>query len=85
MGQSCQLLCAMMGQEAGRQREAWQTLCNPISGGGHRPLIKMTHYGGNNHGEFNGFTALGKNIGTSESSQRDSDYVKEHSVLNFRI
>ena len=45
----------------------------------------MTHcmHGGDNHGEFNGFTALCKTIGTSKSTQKDSDYVKEHSVLKY--
>ena len=45
----------------------------------------MTHcmHGGDNHGKFNGFTALCKTIGTSKSTQKDSDYVKEHSVLKY--
>ena len=38
---------------------------------------RMTHslYGGGNHGEQNGFTALGKSIGTPKSSDKDSAYV----------
>jgi len=45
----------------------------------------MTHvfHGGDNHGNFNGFTAFGKKIGTPKSSEMDSDYVKEHQVLKF--
>ena len=46
---------------------------------------RMTHslYGGGNHGQQNGFTALGKKIGTSKSTQKDSDYVTEHQVLKY--
>ena len=46
---------------------------------------RMTHclHGGDNHGKFNSFTALGKTIGTHKSTQRDSEYVEEHSVLKF--
>jgi len=46
---------------------------------------KMTHcmHGGNNHGSCSGFTSLSKYIGTSQSSQTDSDYVKEHSILKY--
>ena len=45
----------------------------------------MTHvfHGGDNHGNFNGFTAFGKKIGTPKSSEMDSDYVKEHQVLKY--
>jgi hypothetical protein len=43
----------------------------------------MTHclHGGVNHGMSNGFTALGKRIGTPKSTEEDSDYVQEHQVL----
>ncbi len=43
---------------------------------------RMTHclHGGDNHGKHNGFTALGKTIGTAKT---DSDYVKEHWALKF--
>ena len=34
------------------------------------------HDGGDNHGKFNGFTALGKTIGTRKSTLRDSEYVE---------
>ena len=36
----------------------------------------LTHclHGGVNHGQHNGFAALGKKIGTSKSTQTDSDY-----------
>ena len=46
---------------------------------------KLTHclHGGDNHGKFNGFTALGKTIGTRKSTPRDSEYVEEHSVLKY--
>ena len=46
---------------------------------------RMTHclHGGVNHGKFNGFTALGKTIGTRKSTPRDLDYVDEHSVLKY--
>ena len=46
---------------------------------------RMTHcvHGGVNHGQRNGFTALGKTIGTHKSSDRDSEYVEEHSVLKY--
>jgi hypothetical protein len=40
-------------------------------------------HGGDNHGKFNGFTAQCKTIGSSKSTQKDSDYVKEHSVLKY--
>ena len=33
-------------------------------------------YGGGNHGKQNGFTALGKAIGT-KSTETDADYVTE--------
>jgi len=46
---------------------------------------RMTHslHGGDNHGDHNGFTALGKTIGTRKSTPKDSEYVEEHSVLKF--
>ena len=49
---------------------------------------KMTHklHGGNDNSNYNGFTALGKTIGTRKSTPKDSEYVDEHSVesvLNF--
>jgi len=46
---------------------------------------RMTHYlhGGANHGNFNGFTALGKKIGTRKSSDKDCAYVTEHPVLKY--
>ena len=45
----------------------------------------MTHslHGGNDSGNNNGFTALGKTIGTRKSTHRDSGYVEEHSVLKY--
>jgi hypothetical protein len=45
----------------------------------------MTHclHGGDNHGNHNGFTALGKTIGTSKSTETDADYVTEHRVLKY--
>jgi hypothetical protein len=46
---------------------------------------RMTHclHGGDNHGSHNGFTALGKTIGTSKSTETDTDYVTEHRVLKY--
>ena len=46
---------------------------------------RMTHslHGGDNHGEFNGFTALGKSIGTRKSTLKDSEYIEEHAVLKY--
>ena len=46
---------------------------------------RMTHrlHGGNKHGKFNGYTALGKTIGTRKMTARDSEYVEEHSVLKY--
>ena len=46
---------------------------------------RMTHslYGGCNHGKQNGFAALGKSIGTPESSEKDSAYVTEHPILKY--
>ena len=43
---------------------------------------RMTHclHGGDNHSKHNGFTALGKTIGTSKSTETDADYVAEHHV-----
>ncbi len=45
--------------------------------------ILMTHclHGSLNHMNFNGFTALGKNIGTPKSTAKDLDYVIEHQIL----
>jgi hypothetical protein len=45
----------------------------------------MTHclHGGDNHGKHNGFTALGKTIGTSKSTETDANYVVEHRVLKY--
>ncbi len=45
----------------------------------------MTHslHGGANHAKFNGFTALGKKIGTPKSSDKDYAYVTEHPVLKY--
>jgi hypothetical protein len=45
----------------------------------------MTHslHGGVNHGKCNGFTALGKKIGTPKSSDKDCAYVTEHPVLKY--
>jgi len=40
-------------------------------------------HGGANTGNHNGLTALGKTIGTSKSTESDSDYVVEHSVLKY--
>ena len=40
-------------------------------------------HGGDNHGDHNGFTALGKKIGTSKSTETDTDYVTEHRVLKY--
>jgi hypothetical protein len=46
---------------------------------------RMTHFlhGGDNHGNHNGFTALGKAIGTPDSTDKDSPYVTEHPVLKY--
>ena len=47
---------------------------------------RMTHslFGSHNgSGKSNGFTALGKSIGTPESSEQDSAYVTEHSILKY--
>jgi len=46
---------------------------------------RLTHclHGGDNHAKHNGFTALSKTIGTSKSTESDSDYVLEHSVLKY--
>jgi len=45
----------------------------------------MTHslHGGANHGKCNGFTALGKKIGTRKSSDKDCAYVTEHPVRKY--
>jgi hypothetical protein len=47
----------------------------------------MTHcfHGGytNGAGKFNGFTALGKSIGTPNSTDKDSAYVTEHPILKY--
>ena len=48
---------------------------------------RMTHslYGSHNgSGKSNGFTALGKSIGTPKSTDQDSAYVTEHPMV-FRI
>jgi len=45
-------------------------------------MIHALH-GGFNCGKNNGFTALGKRIGTSKSSEKDTYYVMEHQVLKF--
>ena len=45
-------------------------------------MIHCLH-GGGNHGNHNGFTALGKKIGTPKSTETDADYVKEHRVLKY--
>jgi hypothetical protein len=47
---------------------------------------RMIHslYGSHNGtGVSNGFTALGKAIGTPKSTDKDSAYVKEHPVLKY--
>ena len=46
---------------------------------------RMTHslHGGRNEGTNNGFTALGKAIGTPIMTDKDSDYVAEHPVLKY--
>jgi hypothetical protein len=45
----------------------------------------MTHslHGTDNHGNDRGFTALGKSIGTPNSTDKDSAYVTEHPVLKY--
>ena len=45
----------------------------------------MTHclHGGDNHGKHNGFTSLSKKIGTSKSTEADTDYVTEHRALKY--
>jgi hypothetical protein len=45
----------------------------------------MTHHlhGSGNQGKSVGFTALGKTIGTPNSTEKDSDYVREHRVLRY--
>jgi hypothetical protein len=47
---------------------------------------RMTHslHGGDNGtGQFNGFTALGKSIGTPNATDEDLAYVAEHPVLKY--
>ena len=46
---------------------------------------RITHclHGGDNHGKHNGFTALGKSIGTSKSTESDANYVTEHRALKY--
>jgi hypothetical protein len=46
---------------------------------------RMTHslHGGGNHGDLNGFTALGKSIGTPDLTDKGSAYVTEHPVLKY--
>jgi hypothetical protein len=45
---------------------------------------RMTHslHGGDNHGKFNGFAALGKAIGTPNSTDKDCAYVTEHTLCS---
>jgi hypothetical protein len=45
----------------------------------------MTHslHGGDNHGDFNGFTALGKSIATPYSTDKDSAYVTDHPIHKY--
>ena len=45
----------------------------------------MTHslFGSGLNGNHNGFTALGKKIGTSKSTETDTHYVTEHRVLKY--
>jgi hypothetical protein len=33
----------------------------------------------------NGFTAIGKRIGTNKQSEKDSEYIKEHPVIKLEI
>ncbi len=44
---------------------------------------RITHclHGGFNHGQQNGFTALGKAIGKSKLTKTEADYVTEHKPL----
>ena len=58
------------------QCNIWRRAQNP-----HR--ITHSLHGGDNHGDHNGFTALGKKIGTSKSTKTDADYVKEHRPLKY--
>ena len=46
---------------------------------------RMTHslHGGKDTGLNNGFTAIGKRIGTKKQSEKDSEYIKEHSVIKY--
>ena len=48
---------------------------------------RMTHcfHGGytSGAGKFNGFTALGKLIGTPDSTDKDLAYVREHPILKY--
>ena len=46
---------------------------------------QTTHslHGGDNHGKFNVFAALGKFIGTPNSTDKDSAYVAEHPILKY--
>ncbi len=41
------------------------------------------HGGCNASGKYNGFAALGKSIGTPDSTDKDSAYVTEHPVLKY--
>jgi len=46
---------------------------------------RMIHslHGGQDTGFNNGFTAIGKRIGTNKQSEKDSEYIKEHPVIKF--
>ena len=46
---------------------------------------RITHslHGGDNYGKHNGFTALGKTIGTSKTTETDADYIAEHKALKY--
>ncbi len=45
----------------------------------------MTHclHGGNSNGKSIGFTALGKTIGTSKTTETDADDIAEHKALKY--
>jgi len=45
----------------------------------------MTHslHGGHDHGLDNGFTTLGKSIGTPNATDKDLAHVAEHPVLKY--
>ncbi len=46
-------------------------------------MTRSLHGGFSDFGRANGFTALGKAIGTSESTDKDAAYVMEHPVLKY--